>query len=36
VALVVNSGMGTPFGDIRIARISGAALASADRLRQAA
>jgi hypothetical protein len=31
VALVVNSGMGTPFGDLRIARIGGAALASADR-----
>jgi len=27
VALIVNSGMGTPFGDLRIARISGAALA---------
>ncbi|HWP64591.1 MAG TPA: serine hydrolase domain-containing protein [Candidatus Limnocylindria bacterium] len=36
VALVVNSGMGTPFGDLRIARISGAALASVDRLRRAA
>ena len=31
VAMVVNCGMGTPFGDIRTARISGAALASADR-----
>jgi CubicO group peptidase (beta-lactamase class C family) len=31
VALVVNGGMGTPFGDWRIARISGAALASAGR-----
>jgi CubicO group peptidase (beta-lactamase class C family) len=31
VALVVNSGMGSPFGDLRIARIGGAALASADR-----
>jgi CubicO group peptidase (beta-lactamase class C family) len=30
VAFIVNSGMGTPFGDLRIARISGAALASAD------
>jgi CubicO group peptidase (beta-lactamase class C family) len=30
VALIVNSGMGTPFGDLRIARIGGAALASAD------
>jgi CubicO group peptidase (beta-lactamase class C family) len=29
VALVVNSGMGTPFGDFRIARIGGAALAAA-------
>jgi hypothetical protein len=27
---VVNSGMGTPFGDFRTARISGAALACAD------
>ena len=26
VALIVNSGMGTPFGDLRIVRISGAAL----------
>jgi CubicO group peptidase (beta-lactamase class C family) len=31
VALIVNSGMGTPFGDLRIARIGGAALASANR-----
>jgi CubicO group peptidase (beta-lactamase class C family) len=31
VALIVNSGVGTPFGDLRIARISGAALASARR-----
>jgi CubicO group peptidase (beta-lactamase class C family) len=31
VALVVNSGMGTPFGDLRIVRIGGAALAAADR-----
>ena len=30
VALIVNSGLGTPFGDIRIARISGAALTAAD------
>ena len=29
VALIVNSGMGTPFGDLRIVRISGAALACA-------
>jgi len=29
VALIVNSGLGTPFGDTRTARISGAALASA-------
>jgi CubicO group peptidase (beta-lactamase class C family) len=29
VALIVNSGMGSPFGDARTARISGAALASA-------
>ncbi|MEH6584543.1 MAG: serine hydrolase domain-containing protein [Halioglobus sp.] len=29
VALIVNSGMGSPFGDTRTARISGAALASA-------
>ena len=29
VALIVNSGLGTPFGDLRIARISGAALATA-------
>jgi CubicO group peptidase (beta-lactamase class C family) len=31
VALVVNGGMGTPFGDFRIARIGGAAIASANR-----
>lgn len=31
VALIVNSGLGTPFGDLRIARISAAALACADR-----
>jgi CubicO group peptidase (beta-lactamase class C family) len=36
VALVVNSGMGTPFGDLRIARVSGAALASVERQRAAA
>ena len=30
VGFVVNSGMGTPFGDFRTARISGAALACAD------
>jgi hypothetical protein len=29
VALIVNSGIGSPFGDTRTARISGAALASA-------
>ena len=29
VALIVNSGMGTPFGDLRTARIGGAALSSA-------
>jgi len=29
VALIVNSGLGSPFGDLRTARISGAALASA-------
>ena len=33
VALIVNSGMGSPFGDMRTARISGAALASARRRR---
>jgi hypothetical protein len=31
VALIVNSGIGTPFGDLRIVRIGGAALASANR-----
>jgi CubicO group peptidase (beta-lactamase class C family) len=31
VALIVNSGMGTPFGDLRILRIGGAALAGARR-----
>jgi CubicO group peptidase (beta-lactamase class C family) len=30
VGLIVNSGMGSPFGDLRIARIGGAALASAN------
>ena len=30
VAFIVNSGMGTPFGDFRTARISGAALACAN------
>jgi CubicO group peptidase (beta-lactamase class C family) len=30
VALIVNSGMGTPFGDLRVARVSGAVLACAD------
>ena len=29
VALIVNSGLGSPFGDLRTARMSGAALASA-------
>jgi CubicO group peptidase (beta-lactamase class C family) len=32
VALTVNSGMGTPFGDFRIARVSAAALASVNML----
>ena len=31
VALIVNGGLGMPFGDLRIARISGAALAAAGR-----
>ena len=31
VALIVNSGMGTPFGDLRVVRIGGAAVACADR-----
>jgi len=31
VALVVNSGVGTPFGDTRIARIGGAAVRAANR-----
>ncbi|HXJ34105.1 MAG TPA: serine hydrolase domain-containing protein [Candidatus Eisenbacteria bacterium] len=35
VALIVNSGMGTPFGDLRIARIGAAALAGAARRRDA-
>ena len=30
VALIVNSGMGMPFGDLRIVRIGGAALGAAD------
>ena len=30
VGLIVNSGAGTPFGDMRTAQIGGAALASAD------
>lgn len=30
VALIVNSGMGTPFGDLRIVRIGGAAVGCAD------
>ena len=33
VAMIVNSGIGTPFGDLRTARISGAALASVARRR---
>ena len=35
VALIVNSGLGSPFGDLRIARVSAAALACADALRSA-
>ncbi|MEM7413342.1 MAG: serine hydrolase domain-containing protein [Myxococcota bacterium] len=35
VALTVNSGVGTPFGDARIAWIGGAAIRSADRRRTA-
>jgi CubicO group peptidase (beta-lactamase class C family) len=35
VAMIVNSGIGTPFGDLRIARISGAALAAANRREEA-
>jgi CubicO group peptidase (beta-lactamase class C family) len=34
VGMIVNSGMGTPFGDVRIARISGAALLSVEQRRQ--
>jgi CubicO group peptidase (beta-lactamase class C family) len=34
VALIVNSGMGTPFGDLRMARIGAAALAAANSRRQ--
>jgi CubicO group peptidase (beta-lactamase class C family) len=30
VALIVNSGMGTPFGDLRVVRVGGATLACAD------
>jgi CubicO group peptidase (beta-lactamase class C family) len=33
VGLVVNSGMGTPFGDLRIVRMGGSVLASAERRR---
>jgi CubicO group peptidase (beta-lactamase class C family) len=33
VGLIVNSGMGTPFGDLRIVRVGGAALGCADRRR---
>jgi CubicO group peptidase (beta-lactamase class C family) len=33
VGFIVNSGMGTPFGDLRTARISAAALAAADAVR---
>ncbi len=36
VALIVNSGMGTPFGDLRIVRISGAVLDSVRSRRRAA
>jgi CubicO group peptidase (beta-lactamase class C family) len=36
VALIVNSGLGTPFGDFRTARISGVALACARERRAAA
>jgi CubicO group peptidase (beta-lactamase class C family) len=35
VALIVNSGMGTPFGDMRIIRVSGAAVGCAERRRRA-
>jgi len=34
VGLIVNSGMGTPFGDLRIVRVSGAAIGCADRRRR--
>jgi CubicO group peptidase (beta-lactamase class C family) len=34
VALIVNGGMGTPFGDLRIVRMGGAALAGAERRRR--
>lgn len=30
VAMIVNAGLGTPFGDVRIARLSAAALSAAD------
>jgi CubicO group peptidase (beta-lactamase class C family) len=33
VAMIVNSGLGTPFGDVRIARMSAAVIQSADRHR---
>jgi hypothetical protein len=33
--MIVNSGIGTPFGDLRIARLSGAALGAANRRRHA-
>jgi CubicO group peptidase (beta-lactamase class C family) len=36
LGLIVNSGLGTPFGDLRIARISGAALLSVQHRVQAA
>ena len=36
VGLIVNSGIGTPFGDLRIARIGGAALESVSRHRDGA
>jgi CubicO group peptidase (beta-lactamase class C family) len=35
VALIVNRGMGTPFGDTRTARISGAVLKASRRARRA-
>ena len=34
VALIVNSGMGTPFGDLRILRVGGTALACANARRR--